>query len=742
MAGDSEEERDGFNHTPLRIPGLLYVSVKMENPNLTLSGDLLPHVSGSFPLGPSWDPSKALSMERESATVWELSFVVPPNHEALEFKFLLKPNCIDNPCFVEEGSSRVLVGGAWQDGDRMALFRLDNDQVLEYRVFVEAKRISPFDLAASWRAYQENFRLSSVRGIPDVSINSEHQTGNENISSANLELDLEHYIVPSPSTSPSSALAYAANSTENPRSLGGGSASISSSMGDDGVPMINQPETVGEVHAPDQSKVYQSPGMVKSQSVGTICPPQKEGSLRGVSIDRGVGFPRLVKSSSSDAFTTNFNLDPVTKNSIPAAAGAVAAAAIADQMLGPKEHRHLAIVMVSLPARGKTYTAAKLTRYLRWLGHNTKHFNVGKYRRLKHGSSQSADFFRADNPEGVVARNEVAKMAFEDMISWMQEGGQVGIFDATNSSKQRRNMLMKLAEGRCKIIFLETICNDVDIIERNIRFKIQQSPDYAEVPDFEAGLRDFKERVAYYEKVYETVEEGSHIKMIDMASGHGGQIQVNNISGYLPGRIVFFLVNTHLTPRPILLTRHGESRFNVRGRIGGDSALSEAGELYKKKLAKFVEKRLKSERAACIWTSTLQRTILTAGPIVGFPKIQWRALDEINAGVCDGMTYEEIKKNMPAEYESRYKDKLRYRYPRGESYLDVIQRLEPVIIELERQRAPVVVISHQAVLRALYAYFTDRPLQEIPDIEVPLHTIIEINLGVTGVEEKRYKLMD
>ena len=32
-------------------------------------------------------------------------------------------------------------------------------------------------------------------------------------------------------------------------------------------------------------------------------------------------------------------------------------------------------------------------------------------------------------------------------------------------------------------------------------------------------------------------------------------------------------VNTHLTPRPILLTRHGESRDNVRGRIGGDSAI-------------------------------------------------------------------------------------------------------------------------------------------------------------------------
>lgn len=31
---------------------------------------------------------------------------------------------------------------------------------------------------------------------------------------------------------------------------------------------------------------------------------------------------------------------------MPAAAGAVAAAAVADQMLGPKEHRHLAIVLV------------------------------------------------------------------------------------------------------------------------------------------------------------------------------------------------------------------------------------------------------------------------------------------------------------------------------------------------------------------------------------------------------------
>jgi 6-phosphofructo-2-kinase/fructose-2,6-biphosphatase len=42
--------------------------------------------------------------------------------------------------------------------------------------------------------------------------------------------------------------------------------------------------------------------------------------------------------------------------------------------------------------------------------------------------------------------------------------------------------------------------------------------------------------------------------------------------------------------------------------------------------------------------------------------------------------------------------------------MDVIQRLEPVIIEIERERECVVVVAHQAVLRALYGYFMKVPL--------------------------------
>ncbi|KAF6994012.1 hypothetical protein CFC21_010806 [Triticum aestivum] len=677
MGGD-EGDGDGAVTGSWHGGAQLYVSLKMENARII--GDLVPHVYGSEPIIGSWEPARALAMERELASMWELSFVVPPDHETLDFKFLLKPKDAETPCIIEEGPTRLLTGGMLEGDVRLANFRLNgDDELLEFRVFNKADIVSPLDLAASWRVYKENFQPSKVRGIPDISINEAPTHATEDGSGSSLELDLEHYVVPTPTAPPTE---YAANLAATPASL-------------------DQPET-----------------------------PWTNDML----LSDGIQSPR---SAAAD-----FKDDSYHNKAMPEAAGAVAAAAVADRLHGSKEDRKLAIVLVGLPARGKTFTAVKLTRYLRWLGHETKHFNVGKYRRLKHGANQSADFFRPDNQEGIEARNEVAALAMEDMIDWMHGGGQVGIFDATNSTRKRRYMLMKMAEGNCKIIFLETICNDRNIIERNVRLKIQQSPDYADQPDYEAGLQDFLERLTNYEKVYEPVQEGSYIKMIDMVKGEGGQLQVNNISGYLPGRIVFFLVNSHLAPRPILLTRHGESLHNVRGRVGGDTVLSEDGELYSKKLANFIEKRLKNEKTATIWTSTLQRTILTATPIVGFPKIQWRALDEINSGVCDGMTYEEIKKIMPEEYESRKKDKLRYRYPRGESYLDVIQRLEPVIIELERQRAPVVVISHQAVLRALYSYFADRPLREVPDMEMPLHTIIEIQMGVTGVEEKRYKLMD
>ena len=64
-------------------------------------------------------------------------------------------------------------------------------------------------------------------------------------------------------------------------------------------------------------------------------------------------------------------------------------------------------------------------------------------------------------------------------------------------------------------------------------------------------------------------------------------------------------------------------------------------------------------------------------------------------------------------HAGRKADKLRYRYPSGESYQDIIQRLEPVVIEAERQKESVVIIAHQAILRVLYGYFMKIPIQDV-----------------------------
>lgn len=56
-------------------------------------------------------------------------------------------------------------------------------------------------------------------------------------------------------------------------------------------------------------------------------------------------------------------------------------------------------------------------------------------------------------------------------------------------------------------------------------------------------------------------------------------------------------------------------------------------------------------------------------------KVKWiqfkgrarRNLDELYAGVCDGLTYQEIKEKFPEEFSRRQENKLTYRYPRGEN---------------------------------------------------------------------------
>ncbi|KAG7237912.1 hypothetical protein INR49_031705 [Caranx melampygus] len=339
------------------------------------------------------------------------------------------------------------------------------------------------------------------------------------------------------------------------------------------------------------------------------------------------------------------------------------------------------IVMVGLPARGKTYISKKLTRYLNWIGVPTKMFNVGQYRREAVKIYKNFEFFKPDNEEAMGIRKACASAALKDVATYFtKEQGQVAVFDATNTTRERRAVIMAFAKEKgYKVFFVESICDDPDIIAENIKQVKFGSPDYVD-RDIEEAMEDFVQRIDCYRASYMPIDDErdrklSYIKIFDV----GSRYLVNRVQDHIQSRIVYYLMNIHVTPRSIYLSRHGESELNLLGRIEA----------------------------------------------VGVQYEQWKALNEIDAGVCEELTYEEIQENFPEEFALRDQDKYRYRYPKGESYEDLVHRLEPVIMELERQEN-VLVVCHQAIMRCLLAYFLDKPADKLPYLRCPLHTVLKL----------------
>jgi len=250
--------------------------------------------------------------------------------------------------------------------------------------------------------------------------------------------------------------------------------------------------------------------------------------------------------------------------------------------------------MVGLPARGKSYISRRLSQYLSFF-YNVpcKLFNVGDYRRKAAGNAfQAADFFDTGNEHALALRREASEAAMRDLCSWMKEVctepqalrnadgsprtvppadptfvsgdfGAVAMFDATNTTKERRRWLIERSkETGAKVIFIESILTDEEVITKNILASKVGVKDYTGIDDQQA-VSDFRERIAHYERVYETVTEKdlSWIKLID----GGREIACNNIRGFLPTRIMTFLVNLHMQRSPFYFTRHGQSEYNEYG---------------------------------------------------------------------------------------------------------------------------------------------------------------------------------
>ncbi|KAK3988137.1 putative 6-phosphofructo-2-kinase [Cladorrhinum sp. PSN332] len=504
----------------------------------------------------------------------------------------------------------------------------------------------------------------------------------------------------------------------------------------------------------------------------------------------------------------------------------------------------LVIIMVGLPARGKSYITKKIQRYLSWQQHNTKIFNVGNRRRIAAGVAnpsgggsptsahrangvdvptqaatillnhakqgpdivvndepskldlneggddgakrrekidQSAKFFDPNNTEAAKLREQVALDTLDELLNYLlHQGGAVGILDATNSSIQRRKLLVdhvRAMEPKLGILFIESICHDQNLLEANMRLKLS-GPDYKDKDPLKS-LADFKERVKAYEKAYEPLgkyEEDNglaYIQMIDV----GRKLVHHRLKGFLSGGIASYLTTFNLSPRQIWITRHGQSLDNQLQKLGGDSELTERGHCYGLALYNFmtykrkewlIEQKNKIARSSfppqpgdntppypeinqeledknfCVWTSMLKRSVQTAEYFDAdedYDVKAWEMLNELNAGTFEGMTYDEIAQKYPEEYQKRSADKLQYIYPGvgGEGYLQVISRLRDMVREIERITDHLLIIGHRSICRVLMAYFMDLTRDDIADLDVPLGILYAIEPKPYGIEFHAYK---
>jgi len=471
----------------------------------------------------------------------------------------------------------------------------------------------------------------------------------------------------------------------------------------------------------------------------------------------------------------------------------------------------LLIVLVGLPGRGKSFIARKLQAYFSWMLISCKIFNVGKYRRAANAAhtgskmlgSTQADFFDSKNEAAVKLRNEVAMLSLGDALTWLNEyeetpcstntscssqinKGRIAIFDATNSTQKRRESVLQecgLNTGKeFGVVFIETICDDKELLEENFRYKATKSPDYKDVP-IEEALEDLRVRAQKYEEQYETISDDSlsYIKIFNLSS----KLHANLIYGRMSKAVIPALMAWHVGHRPIYLCRPGQTEENKTNEIklarcGGLDAVGlryrdalkeffrDEGEFFLKDMLQadslhtlkhfqtgtslyggrssvldvFDKDRIIPGKVMC---STMPRSLETLFFGVDLPiKIEVVSnLNPLDKGDFTGYELSDIKKANPEWYSMLEKDSYNTRFPGGESYHDLIDRLQSCVIDMEQQVFPVLVVSHVSVLQVLLAYFRNTPVQQCTSLEIPMHTVIKlVPTGGGGWLETKIPLLD
>jgi hypothetical protein len=348
---------------------------------------------------------------------------------------------------------------------------------------------------------------------------------------------------------------------------------------------------------------------------------------------------------------------------------------------------NLAIIMVGLPATGKSFTSRNLSRYLRWLGFDTFTFSAAKYRQdMLQGHKIKAEFFDSSNQDFLHKRTQVADATLKDMINWFKRPGvatSVAIMDASNTIHERRRIIKgALDEIGVKTIFVECVYETEGLLNEHLSFLHLLSPDYESLQSSEAQ-EDYMQRIKFYRTNYATVNEldGSFIKLIN----GGQQIILNEVSGFLPSKIIFYLMNLHFGSKKIFLQPFANE-------MSFDSAVQNCKDL------------LKENPKLSVWTAPdLLSNNHMKTTVVDY-KSQLTALNMAN---LESLSPSQIAELYPEEVTKQLKNPYKHRFPRCESYADLCRRLETVMMELEKVEGNVLIIADISVIRCIYSYFVE-----------------------------------
>lgn len=155
----------------------------------------------------------------------------------------------------------------------------------------------------------------------------------------------------------------------------------------------------------------------------------------------------------------------------------------------------------------------------------------------------------------------------------------------------------------------------------------------------------------------------------------------------------------------LYLIRHGETEWNLHNRTQGcvDVPLNENGKLQAIMLAR----RMSSCRVDRIYSSDLKRAVETANYISQAVKkdvVVMEEFREINFGLWEGLTFEEIKKRFPEEHRIWIENPHRARIPGGEMLYSVFHRVMSGLKKILKDCGDdqnIVIVSHGGPIKLM-----------------------------------------